>query len=86
MEGTHDRQTRFMEGGEEEGEWAGMLGVGDGDSRRDGAVGSVGKANNEGKSVQVGSRAARWESGKGRCAVSGMRVLGGTGSLRRVVV
>lgn len=28
----------------------------------------------------------RWESGKGRCAVTGRRVLGGTDGLRRVMV
>lgn len=27
-----------------------------------------------------------WESGKGRCAVTGRRVLGGTDGLRRVMV
>ena len=31
-------------------------------------------------------RPARWESGKGRCAVTGRRVLGGTDSLRRIMV
>jgi len=33
-----------------------------------------------------GSREGRWESGKGRCAVTGKRILGGTGGLRRVMV
>ncbi|KAK4112123.1 hypothetical protein N656DRAFT_779618 [Canariomyces notabilis] len=32
------------------------------------------------------NRAGKWESGAGRCAVSGRRVLGGTESLRRVMV
>lgn len=31
-------------------------------------------------------RPTRWESGKGRCAVTGRRVLGGTDGLRRVMV
>lgn len=31
-------------------------------------------------------RPERWESGKGRCAVTGRRVLGGTEGLRRVMV
>ena len=35
---------------------------------------------------EVGSREGRWESGKGRCAVTGRRILGGTGGLRRVMV
>lgn len=33
-----------------------------------------------------GSREGKWESGKGRCAVTGRRVLGGTDGLRRVMV
>jgi len=33
-----------------------------------------------------GSRVGKWESGKGRCAVTGRRVLGGTEGLRRVMV
>lgn len=32
------------------------------------------------------SRHGRWESGKGRCAVTGKRVLGGTDGLRRVMI
>jgi peroxin-12 len=32
------------------------------------------------------SRHGRWESGKGRCPVTGRRVLGGTEGLRRVLV
>jgi peroxin-12 len=34
----------------------------------------------------MGSRESKWESGKGRCAVTGRRVLGGTEGLRRVMV
>jgi len=33
-----------------------------------------------------GSRDGLWESGMGRCAVTGKRILGGTEGLRRVVV
>jgi hypothetical protein len=40
----------------------------------------------EGWSKEEGSREGRWESGKGRDAVTGRRVLGGTEALRRVVV
>ena len=32
------------------------------------------------------SRDGRWESGKGRCAITGRRLLGGTGGLRRVII
>ena len=31
------------------------------------------------------SREGKWESGKGRCAVTGRRVLGGADGLRRVM-
>jgi hypothetical protein len=37
-------------------------------------------------SREEGSREGRWESGKGRDAVTGRRILGGTEGLRRVVV
>lgn len=40
----------------------------------------------EGWSKEEGSREGRWESGKGRDAVTGRRVLGGTEGLRRIVV
>ena len=38
------------------------------------------------KNVKTRSRVGRWESGKGRCAITGRRVLGGTDGLRRVMV
>lgn len=31
-------------------------------------------------------REGKWESGRGRCAVTGRRVLGGTQGLRRVMI
>jgi len=40
----------------------------------------------EKKEAAGNSREGRWESGVGRCAVSGKRILGGTEGLRRVVV
>lgn len=40
----------------------------------------------EGWAKEEGSREGRWESGKGRDAVTGRKVLGGTEGLRRVVV
>ena len=33
-----------------------------------------------------GSRRGQWESGRGRCAVTGMKLLGGTEALRRIIV
>ncbi|KAI9709523.1 MAG: hypothetical protein M1820_003283 [Bogoriella megaspora] len=58
VDGSHERQEAFMEGGGGE----------------------------EGWEQAEGSRKGRWESGKGRCAVTGKRVLGGTEWLRRVMV
>jgi peroxin-12 len=34
----------------------------------------------------MANRTGKWESGEGRCAVTGRRVLGGTEGLRRVMV
>lgn len=44
------------------------------------------EAEDEDWSQEEGSREGRWESGKGRDAVTGRRILGGTEGLRRVVV
>ncbi|KAI9757164.1 MAG: hypothetical protein M4579_003554 [Chaenotheca gracillima] len=57
VDGSHERQTAFMEGGGGEEGWA----------------------------EEEGSRKGRWESGQGRCAITGRRVLGGTEGLRRVM-
>lgn len=40
----------------------------------------------EGWEREEGSREGRWESGKGRDAITGRKILGGTEALRRVVV
>ena len=48
---------------------------------------SDGKENHQGSQAEkAGNREGRWESGKGRCAITGRRVLGGTDGLRRVMV
>jgi peroxin-12 len=73
VEGTHERQETFMSG-EDEGVW----GEDDGEDE-DGQ-------NNEKPKEKVGSREGKWENGKGRCAVTGRRVLGGTEGIRRVMV
>lgn len=44
------------------------------------------EAGEEGWGAEEGSREGRWESGKGRCAITGRVLLGGTEVLRRVVV
>lgn len=45
-----------------------------------------GEDDDEGWEKEEGSREGRWESGKGRDAVTGRKMLGGTEALRRVVV
>jgi peroxin-12 len=74
VEGTHDRQMSWMEGGGAEAGW------GEGDSAQE-QKSDGGQASSPNR-----SRIGRWESGKGRCAVTGRKVLGGTEGLRRVMV
>lgn len=71
VEGTHESQERFMSG-EDGGVW--------GESDEEDSV------EQKGEKEKVGSREGKWESGKGRCAVTGRRVLGGTEGVRRVMV
>lgn len=71
VDGLHERQARFMEGGVDLGETAWDATEFDHDEKAEVKA--------------TGSREGRWESGKGRCAVTGLRILGGTGGLRRVV-
>ncbi len=87
IEGTHERQTAWMKG-EKMSEWEDddedddddEAGVGndaaDEEEKRDGV---------ERKST-TSSREGKWESGRGRCAITGRRALGGTSGLRRVMV
>ena len=75
VDGSHERQIAFMEGkgGNEEG-W-------------DEEFGKEGSGRKEGEDEEKrGTREGRWESGKGRCAVTGRKVLAGTDGLRRVMV
>lgn len=76
MDGRHERQIAFMEGrGGEEG-WGEM------DEQNEEEIKDEG--NSSGRKGD-GSRVGTWESGKGRCAITGRRVLGGTEGLRRVM-
>lgn len=73
VDGSHDRQIAFMEGKNiEEGTWD------DEDMNEE--------IEQEDRKEASGSREGKWESGKGRCAITGRRVLGGTDGLRRVMV
>ncbi|KAJ9639155.1 uncharacterized protein PV06_09188 [Exophiala oligosperma] len=74
IEGTHERQEAFMKG-EKMSEW-------EEDDEDEASPEKDGEA--QGKAPQ--SREGHWESGKGRCAVTGRRVLGGTSGLRRIMV
>lgn len=72
VEGTHERQEAFMRG-DKMSEWEDE-GYEEGD------------AESEDKDEVQKSKEGKWESGKGRCAVTGRRILGGTSGLRRVMV
>lgn len=52
------------------------------------ANGEEGKEREQGENGEAKrrERTGRWESGQGRCAVTGRKVLGGTEGLRRVIV
>ena len=74
VDGSHERQIAFMEGrGRTEEGWDEEYD--EEEARKD-----------EGKDKEErGSREGRWESGKGRCAITGRRLLAGTDGLRRVM-
>lgn len=72
LEGNHERQEAFMKG-ERNNEW---------DDESEGVVEGEGEKGSE----KPLSRQGKWDSGVGRCAVTGRRVLGGTSGLRRVLV
>jgi hypothetical protein len=72
IEGNHERQEAFMKG-EKMSEW-------EDEGYEEGDV------DDESTDTRQKSREGRWESGKGRCAITGRRVLGGTSGLRRVRV
>ncbi|ESZ93844.1 hypothetical protein SBOR_5785 [Sclerotinia borealis F-4128] len=79
IEGMHEVQERFMGGG---GSCSGSANGGEDGGEKGGEDGKgKGKGNGKGK-----GREGKWENGAGRCAVSGRRVLGGVGGLRRVLV
>jgi peroxin-12 len=74
IEGNHERQEAFMKG-QKTSEWD------DDDDEHDEQTEKDGSSEKPAK-----SRVGQWESGQGRCAVTGRRVLGGTSGLRRVLV
>ena len=74
IEGNHERQREFMDGC---APGSRTIGSGEVDGWRDESAD---------RAEEVNRREGKWENGRGRCAVSGMRILGGTSTLRRIVV
>ncbi|KAI4094019.1 MAG: hypothetical protein LQ344_002464 [Seirophora lacunosa] len=72
VDGSHERQEAFMKGA------GGVEGWGEDDDDFDSDEEPVGG--------EKGGREGKWETGKGRCAVTGRRVLAGTQGLRRVMI
>ena len=81
VDGAHDRQRAFMEGKSSgNSTW-------DDDDGADKTRDDVDDQEEDDDGSRKGSsREGKWESGKGRCAVTGRRVLGGTDGLRRIMV
>ncbi|KAG8527397.1 uncharacterized protein KY384_007549 [Bacidia gigantensis] len=87
VEGRHERQLSFMGGGGGGGK--------DGQRGQEGLGGEEGvwddlsdmdEEDEDGDGGRRGNREGKWESGAGRCAITGRRVLGGVDGLRRVMV
>ena len=79
VDGSHERQVAWMEGGGGQEGW--------GNEESDQSENTADNSDIGRKSGAGGaSRMGKWESGKGRCAITGRRVLGGTEGLRRVMV
>ena len=73
VDGTHEKQAAFMSGHSLGAEW-------EDDLREE-------KPHDpDGEDERSRSKEGEWENGKGRCAVTGRRVLGGTDGLRRLMV
>ncbi|KAL1969751.1 hypothetical protein VTN77DRAFT_8304 [Rasamsonia byssochlamydoides] len=96
LNGEHERQIEFMNGEGGSAAWEDEHGYENGDDDDDNDDGddtAAGAANDSEKhpaavagKTKSKSREGKWESGKGRCPVTGRRVLGGTEGLRRVLV
>lgn len=79
VDGTHERQEAWMRG-DDMNEWVTDETAPDNDDGN-------GRDEPDERSQKVKrSRVGEWESGKGRCAVTGRRVLGDTSGIRRIMV
>lgn len=76
LNGEHQRQLDFMNGEGAGAPWEEEITGDDEDS----------KGTNAPEDKESRKRGGKWESGKGRCPVTGRRVLGGTEGLRRVLI
>lgn len=79
VDGSHERQMAFLEGGECELEW-------EKEALEQGLVGAAEDISRDGRTPKVDARRDQWDAGKGRCAVTGRKVLGGTDGLRRLMI
>ncbi|EPS32843.1 hypothetical protein PDE_07804 [Penicillium oxalicum 114-2] len=80
LNGEHQRQIDFMNGEGAGAPWEEDEITGDDEPGRNGSEES------ESGDRTSRARGGKWESGKGRCPVTGRRVLGGTDGLRRVLI
>ena len=87
IEGTHERQEVFMRGDNAfGGQWAITQEEGEEGDKNAAADYTDDKMKEQEQEKNEGPRRGSWESGEGRCAVTGRRVLGGTSGIRRVMV
>lgn len=77
LNGEHQRQLDFMAGEGAGAPWEEEI-TGDDDEMKG--------AGDDSEKKSLRRRSGKWESGKGRCPVTGRRVLGGTDGLRRVLI
>jgi peroxin-12 len=82
VEGSHERQAAWMEGAGGEGWGEEEFDVPTSAEPTSDASTPAGAR----PAAKLMSRIGKWESGKGRCAVTGRRLLAGTDGLRRVMV
>ena len=79
VDGSHERQTAFLEGADYGIEWGK-------DSASHGEMDTRSGAGKVGQTSPFSSGQDHWDIGKGRCAVTGRKVLGGPDGLRRLMV
>ena len=79
VDGSHERQSAILEGDTYGLEW-------EKESREEGQMGASEITANGVNVSKTDVRRDQWDIGKGRCAVTGRKVLGGTDGLRRLMV